>query len=176
MIENVILVDENDQEIGVMEKMQAHREAKLHRAFSVFLWNENNELLLQKRQVDKYHCGGLWTNTCCSHPKVGETLAQAVERRLKEEMNVVCDTNWMYSFVYKADLGDGLFEHEFDHVFFGEFSGHPTPDATEVEDWKYIGIDALTQDVADHPDQYTPWFKIILKEVLAKGILNTALN
>ncbi len=176
MIENVILVDENDQEVGVMEKMQAHKEAVLHRAFSVFLWNENNELLLQKRQVDKYHCGGLWTNTCCSHPKVDETLAQAVERRLREEMDIACDTNWMYSFVYKADLGNGLFEHEFDHVYFGEYSGDPSPDANEVEDWKYMGIDALKQDILENPDHYTPWFKIILKEVLAKGILNTALN
>lgn len=174
MIENVVLVDALDSEIGLMEKMQAHREARLHRAFSVFLWNDKNELLLQQRQLDKYHCGGLWTNTCCSHPRAGERLENAVERRLKEELDIVCETNWMYSFIYKADLGDGLYEHELDHVFFGKFSGVPNPNKEEVVNWKFVGIDELKQDLSKNPDKYTPWFKIIFAEALNREILDIA--
>jgi len=172
MIEEVIIVDTEDREIGLMEKMQAHREAKLHRAFSVFLLNDKNEVLLQQRALDKYHCGGMWTNACCSHPREGETLHDAVNRRLQEEMGIACDTQWAYSFIYKADVGKGLFEHEFDHVFFGKFSGIPQPDENEVSDWRYVTIDTLKQDVEAHPEKYTPWFKIILAEVLDKGILD----
>lgn len=175
-MEEVILVDTEDREIGLMEKMQAHREAKLHRAFSVFLWNDKNEVLLQQRALDKYHCGGMWTNACCSHPRAGETLQDAVKRRLEEEMGIACDTKWAYSFIYKADVGGGLFEHEFDHVFLGRFSGIPQPDENEVSDWGYVTIEALKQDVEAHPAKYTPWFKIILSEVLNKGILNHLLN
>ena len=172
MIEEVILVDTEDNEIGLMEKMQAHREAKLHRAFSVFLLNDQNEILLQQRAIDKYHCGGMWTNTCCSHPRTGESLQDAVKRRLQEEMGIACNTKQVYNFIYKADVGGGLFEHEFDHVFFGEFSGTPKPDENEVSDWKYVAVETLTQDVEANPAKYTPWFKIILTEVLDKGILN----
>ena len=171
-MENVILVDQEDREIGVMEKMQAHQEAKLHRAFSVFLLNDRNEVLLQQRAVDKYHCGGMWTNTCCSHPRAEEALQVAVDRRLKEEMGIVCATNWVYSFIYKADVGGGLFEHEFDHVFFGRFSGEPKPDKSEVADWSYVSLEELKQDVKKNPSKYTPWFKIILAEVVDKEILN----
>ncbi len=169
--EEVILVDKEDNEIGLMEKMQAHREAKLHRAFSVFLLNDKNEVLLQQRALDKYHCGGMWTNACCSHPREGETLQAAVDRRLQEEMGITCKTDWVYSFIYKADVGEGLFEHEFDHVFFGSFSGVAKPDESEVSDWKYVSLDELKSDVTAHPANYTPWFKIILAEVLDKGIL-----
>lgn len=170
-MEKVILVDTEDREVGVMEKMQAHREAKLHRAFSVFLMNDKGEVLLQQRAVDKYHCGGMWTNACCSHPRAGEALQDAVDRRLQEEMGIACDTKWVYSFVYKADVGQGLFEHEFDHVFFGKFSVEPKPDESEVSDWKYVAIDDLKRDVVVNPTKYTPWFKIILAEVIDKGIL-----
>lgn len=172
MIEEVILVDTEDREIGLMEKMQAHREAKLHRAFSVFLLNDDGEVLLQQRALDKYHCGGMWTNACCSHPRAGETLQAAVDRRLQEEMGIVCDTNWVYSFIYKADVGGGLFEHEFDHVFFGRFSTAPKPDPKEVSGWKYIKLEELKEDVKLNSTHYTPWFKIILAEVLDKDILN----
>ena len=175
-MEEVILVDTEDQEIGLMEKMQAHREAKLHRAFSVFLLNDQNEVLLQQRALDKYHCGGMWTNACCSHPREGETLQDAVTRRLEEEMGIACDAQWAYSFIYKADVGGGLVEHEFDHVFVGRFSGIPQPDENEVSAWKYVSIEALKQDVEAHPAKYTPWFKIILTEVLDKGILDRLLN
>lgn len=172
MIEEVILVDREDREVGFMEKIQAHREARLHRAFSVFLLNNKGEVLLQQRALDKYHCGGMWTNACCSHPRAGETLQAAVDRRLQEEMGIVCDTNWVYSFIYKADVGKGLVEHEFDHVFFGRFSDDPKPDAKEVCDWTYVGLEELKTDVEDNPTKYTPWFKIILAEVLDKNILN----
>ncbi|SOD11912.1 isopentenyl-diphosphate Delta-isomerase [Pedobacter xixiisoli] len=172
MIEEVILVDAEDTEIGLMEKMQAHREAKLHRAFSVFLLNDENEVLLQRRAFKKYHCGGMWTNACCSHPRAGETLQAAVDRRLEEEMGIACETNWVYSFIYKANVGEGLFEHEFDHVFFGRFSGTPKPDENEVSDWAYVTLAELKKDVKVNPDKYTPWFKIILAEVLDKNILD----
>lgn len=172
MMEEVILVDTEDNEIGLMEKMQAHRTAQLHRAFSVFLLNDKGEILLQQRALDKYHCGGMWTNACCSHPKAGETLKAAVDRRLQEEMGIVCDTNWIYSFIYKADVGQGLFEHEFDHVFFGRFSAEPKPDANEVSDWAYVTLEELKSDVEVNPTKYTPWFKIILAEVLDKNILD----
>ena len=171
-MEKVILVDREDREIGVMEKMQAHKEGRLHRAFSVFLLNDKNEVLLQQRATDKYHCGGLWTNACCSHPRVGETLQVAVDRRLKEEMGIACETSWVYSFIYKADVGAGLLEHEFDHVFFGRFSGMPKPDKNEVSDWVYVTLAELKEDVKNNPSKYTPWFKIILGEVLDKEILN----
>lgn len=171
MMEEVILVDRDDRETGLMEKMQAHREAELHRAFSVFLLNDENEVLLQQRALAKYHCGGMWTNACCSHPRAGETLQAAVDRRLEEEMGIVCDTKWVYSFIYKADVGQGLYEHEFDHVFFGRFSGTPRPDKNEVSDWTYVTIAELKKDVKVNPGKYTPWFKIILAEVIDKGIL-----
>lgn len=172
MKEEVILVNTEDKEIGLMEKMQAHRGAKLHRAFSVFLLNDKGELLLQQRALDKYHCGGMWTNTCCSHPRAGETLQDAVNRRLQEEMGIACETKWVYSFIYKADVGKGLFEHEFDHVFFGQFSGTPQPNEKEVSNWQYVALEDLKNDIEANPDRYTPWFKIILLEVFAKGVLN----
>jgi isopentenyl-diphosphate delta-isomerase len=171
MKEKVILVDSNDVEIGLMEKMQAHEQAKLHRAFSVFLLNNKNEVLLQRRALGKYHCAGMWTNTCCSHPRAGETLQNAVDRRLLEEMGISCKTNWSYSFIYKADVGNGLVEHELDHVFIGRFNEAPQPNAEEVADWKYVSVNELKIDMSNHPDQYTPWFKIIFNEVTNKGIL-----
>lgn len=171
MKEKVILVDKNDVEIGLMEKMQAHEQAQLHRAFSVFLLNNKNEVLLQQRALGKYHCAGMWTNTCCSHPRAGETLQNAVDRRLLEEMGISCETNWSYSFIYKAYVGNGLVEHELDHVFIGRFNEQPAPNVEEVADWKYVSVDELKTDIADYPEKYTPWFKIIFNEVTNKGIL-----
>lgn len=169
------MVDTEDREVGLMEKMQAHREAKLHRAFSVFLLNDRNELLLQQRALDKYHCGGLWTNTCCSHPRANESLDKAVKRRLQEEMGIEAVTQRIYSFIYKAEVGDNLYEHELDHVFFGRFSGNPAPESAEVVDWKYIGLTDLRRDVEENPHHYTPWFKIILTELNDKQILERVL-
>jgi isopentenyl-diphosphate delta-isomerase len=165
MIEEVVLVDVDDNPIGLMEKMQAHREAKLHRAFSVFLFNDNNELLLQQRSAEKYHCANLWTNTCCSHPRDGEELDAAVARRLDEELGLAAVVDWKYSFIYKADVGAGLFEHELDHVFFGKFNGVPQPNSKEVADWKFVNLESLRLNLAKHSELYTPWFKIIMAEV-----------
>ena len=162
----VILVDETDNEIGTMEKLTAHQVAVLHRAISVFLFNDKDEILLQRRASDKYHSGGLWTNTCCSHPYPGEATQAAAYRRLKEEMGVICDLEPVFNFIYKANLDHDLIEHELDHVFIGRFNGIPKPNTDEVMDWKYMAIDDLQIDVEVHPEKYTAWFKICLNQVL----------
>ncbi len=167
MMEKVILVDEKDNELGVMDKMEAHMQPTLHRAFSVFLVNDKNEVLLQKRAIEKYHCGGMWTNTCCSHPRPGEDVKVAANRRLEEEMGINCVIVKIFDFIYEAKLPNGLYEYEFDHVFWGSFSGIPNINTAEVEDWKYMNFDDLEQDVTENPENYTPWFKIILKELKA---------
>ena len=159
----VILVDEKDNPLGTGEKLKTHREGKLHRAFSIFVFNSKGELLLQKRARGKYHSGGLWTNTCCSHPEPDKNLKAEAEKRLQEEMGFTCDLKEISSFVYKAGLGD-LIEYEFDHVFSGKFDGNPEPDKTEAEDWKWINLTELKQDVKDSPEKYTYWFKAILEK------------
>ena len=166
MQEQVILVDPMGREIGVEEKLKAHREGKLHRAFSVFIFNTQRELLLQKRSKTKYHSGGLWTNTCCSHPRPGETYHHAAKRRLNEEMGVDCELTGLFSFIYHAKLENNLFEHELDHVFVGHYDGQPVPNPDEVADWKWMKIDALTRDVRENPEHYTYWFKLVLHRVL----------
>lgn len=163
--EQVVLVDKDDNCIGLMEKLEAHEKGLLHRAFSVLLFNDNKELLLQQRAFDKYHCGGLWTNTCCSHPRPEEEVEDAALRRLKEEMGIECDLKKSFEFIYKAELNNGLTEHEYDHVFFGTFSGEPAINTDEVANWKYMPLDALRRDIAAHPANYTPWFKIILDKI-----------
>ncbi len=166
-MEYVVLVDSNDQEIGSMEKMRAHVEGKLHRAISVFVFNSRGELLLQKRAMGKYHSEGLWTNTCCSHPRVGEAVLDAANRRLGEEMGMSCPLVPVYSFVYHAGFANHLIEHEYDHVFAGFTDVHPKPDATEVAAWKYMGVAKILADIEQHPDNYTEWFKMCLKDVAA---------
>ena len=161
-----MLVDRMGREIGTEEKLKAHREGKLHRAFSVFIFNTLGELLLQKRSETKYHSGGLWTNTCCSHPRPGEGHYCAARRRLNEEMGFDCELTELFSFTYHAELENDLFEHELDHVFIGHYDGHPVPDPDEVDDWKWMGIEELRQDVEEAPEQYTYWFKLILDRVL----------
>ncbi len=163
-MEYVVLVDDQDQEIGRMEKMQAHVEGRLHRAISVFVFNSKNELLLQRRADSKYHSGGLWTNTSCSHPRPEESVADAASRRLYEEMGMKCILNEVFSFVYKADLDNHLTEHEYDHVFTGISDSIPWPDALEVGAWKYISIDALDADLTLQPEKYTEWFKICIRD------------
>jgi isopentenyl-diphosphate delta-isomerase len=163
----VILVDEADNEIGTMEKMTAHEQAVLHRAFSVFLFNDANQLLLQKRALNKYHSPGLWTNTCCSHPCPGETTLDAAKRRLQEEMGVSCDLDAIFNFTYKAALDHDLTEFEFDHVFFGRFNGAPELNFEEAIDWKYVSINELLEEIESSPENYTVWFKICLEQVLA---------
>lgn len=164
-MEQVILVDENDREIGLMEKMEAHEKGLLHRAFSVFLFNEKNELLLQKRASSKYHSGGLWTNTCCSHPRQNESITEAGSRRLMEEMGIVAEATPEFSFIYKAELDNGLTEHELDHVLIGTFNGIPKINTEEVEDWKFVSMEFIEKDLKIHPEKYTAWFLIIFEEV-----------
>ncbi len=163
--EMVVLVDVNDNQTGIMEKMKAHEEGLLHRAFSVLLFNENEELLLQKRALHKYHSGGLWTNTCCSHPRPGEAVKEAAERRLQEEMGISCRLTKLFDFLYKASFENGLTEHEIDHVFAGRFSGAPVLNKEEAIEWKYISIAALNTAIAEDPASYTPWFKILMQKI-----------
>ncbi|MGV4529107.1 isopentenyl-diphosphate Delta-isomerase [Ornithobacterium rhinotracheale] len=164
--EQVVLINEQDQVQGLMGKMQAHQEGVLHRAFSVFVFNDKNETLLQQRAHGKYHSPGLWTNTCCSHPRENETYVEAAHRRIQEEMGFDCELKPAFHFIYKADVGLGLIEHELDHVFVGNFDGTPIPNPEEVADFKWISMDDLVKDVAQNPQNYTEWFKIILNQYL----------
>jgi isopentenyl-diphosphate Delta-isomerase len=164
MEEQVILVDDLDRPIGVAEKMHAHREGLLHRAFSIFVTNAQGELLLQKRASSKYHSGGLWTNTCCSHPRPEETTLAASSRRLHEEMGFSCELHEIFSFTYRAELDNELTEHEFDHVLIGEFNGQPLLNPQEAEDYRWISIDALSTDIVAHSDRYTSWLKICFEK------------
>ncbi len=164
MIEQVILVDEQDNEVGLMEKMEAHEKAVLHRAFSVFVFNDKNELMLQQRAKEKYHSPLLWTNTCCSHQRKGESNLEAGKRRLQEEMGFTCDLKEVFSFVYKAPFDNGLTEHELDHVMVGEFNGEPVVNPDEVEAYKWMTLETVKKDIEDTPDNYTAWFKIIFEK------------
>ncbi|WP_431134967.1 isopentenyl-diphosphate Delta-isomerase [Psychroserpens mesophilus] len=159
--EHVILVNENDEQIGTMPKMEAHEKALLHRAFSVFVFNDNNELMLQQRAKHKYHSPLLWTNTCCSHQREGETNLEAGKRRLQEEMGFVTELKETISFIYKAPFDNGLTEHEFDHILVGEYYGEPNINPDEVECWKWMPLEAVKVDIDLHPERYTAWFKII---------------
>ncbi|WP_285008552.1 isopentenyl-diphosphate Delta-isomerase [Pedobacter faecalis] len=165
MTEEVILVDEQDNAIGTMQKMEAHELGKLHRAFSVFVFNSRGELLLQQRALDKYHSGGKWTNTCCSHPRSGEDTIDAANRRLMEEMGLNTSLEHVFSFMYHAPVNERLSENEFDHVFFGVSDALPEPDADEVADYRYVMMDELAADLTDHPDRYTEWLKICFNRV-----------
>jgi isopentenyl-diphosphate Delta-isomerase len=165
-MEKVILVDRKDHKIGLMEKQEAHIKGLLHRAFSVFVFNKNNELLLQKRALHKYHSGGLWTNTCCSHPRENENTLDAANRRLQEEMGVSCKLEFKFNFIYKASLDNKLFEHEFDHVFFGFSDNLPQINKEEVDSFEYKPLNFITADIIRNPNKYTEWFKICLNEVV----------
>ncbi len=165
MTEYVVLVDKNDQPLGLMEKMEAHIKAELHRAFSIFIFNSKHELLLQQRALSKYHTPGLWTNTCCSHPRDGESLEEATSRRLMEEMGMTTQLVEAFSFLYKADVGQGLTEHEFDHVFIGYSDQKPAINPEEVESWKYDSMSNIKKDIEQNPDRYTVWFKIAFDRV-----------
>ena len=167
MDEYIILVDDNDTECGIIEKMAAHRLGLLHRAFSVFIFNKKGELLLQQRADSKYHSPGCWSNTCCSHPRRGETVAEAVKRRLNEEMGLSCSTKFLYSFIYNEKLSNGLIEHEYDHVYLGISDDLPAPEKTEVKSWKYMGATELCEDINRGPEKYTIWFKHCIQDVLA---------
>ena len=159
--EKVIIVNENDEQIGVMPKLEAHEKALLHRAFSVFIFNDKNELMLQQRAFQKYHSPGLWTNTCCSHQREGESNIEAGKRRLKEEMGFVTELQETISFIYKAPFDNGLTEHEFDHVMIGYYNSEPKININEVADWKWMSLENVRLDIKNHPENYTAWFKII---------------
>ena len=166
--EQVILVNENDEQIGLMPKMEAHKKALLHRAFSVFIFNDKGELLLQQRASDKYHSPNLWTNTCCSHQRNGETNIEAGKRRLEEEMGFSCDIKEIFSFIYQAPFDNGLTEHELDHVMVGYFNEDPNINREEVEHFKWMTLENVKNDIVSHPERYTEWFKIIFKESYEK--------
>jgi len=168
-MEKLILVDENDRETGEEEKLKAHKDGKLHRAFSIFVFNSRGELLLQRRALGKYHSPGLWTNTCCSHPRPGESLMDAAHRRLAEEMGFDCPLKEAFSFIYRVEFENGLIEHEFDHVILGKCDAKPDPDPEEVEEWKWVSLSDVIEDVRKRPGRYTYWFRIAV-ERLAKWL------
>jgi isopentenyl-diphosphate Delta-isomerase len=162
--EQVILVNENDEKIGLMPKMEAHEKALLHRAFSVFIFNDKNELMLQQRAAGKYHSPLLWTNSCCSHQRDGESNIEAGKRRLQEEMGFVCELEEKTSFIYKAPFDNGLTEHELDHIMVGYYNENPTINKEEVENFKWMTLEAVKKDIEIHPELYTAWFKIIFEK------------
>lgn len=161
MEEKVILVDENDQPIGLMEKLEAHQKGLLHRAFSVFIINSKGEILLQQRALSKYHSPGLWTNTCCSHQRQGEDNLQAGKRRLWEEMGMQVPLKQLFSFIYEAPMGNGLTEHEYDYVLIGFSDESPSINPVEVCNWKWATPEQIQKSIAETPEEYTAWFKII---------------
>jgi isopentenyl-diphosphate Delta-isomerase len=161
--EQVILVDERNRELGADEKLRAHQSGALHRAFSVFVFDPGGRLLLQRRAREKYHSGGLWSNTACGHPRPGEGTAAAARRRLREEMGFECELREAFDFTYRAELDGGLVEHEYDLVFVGEFAGEPEPDASEVEAWRWVGMSDLRRDLRTSPARYTHWLKVAVE-------------
>lgn len=164
-MEQVILVDEQDIAVGTMEKMEAHQKALLHRAFSVFIFNSRGELLLQQRSINKYHSGGLWTNTCCSHPRPGEDTLQAATRRLKEEMGFDTPLEKAFDFIYKTAFVNGLSEHEFDHVFVGNYDGLVLPNSQEVESFVFQSFSQVAQQLKEEPSRFTAWFHIAFPKI-----------
>ena len=164
-LERVILVDEGDRELGSAAKLEVHRSGRLHRAFSVFVLNERGEVLMQRRAGDKYHSGGLWSNTCCGHPRPGEATAAAARRRLGEEMGLDCELEPLGAFTYRAELADGLVEHEVDHVFVGRAGGDPDPNPSEVGAWRGVRPSDLRREMRRAPERFTPWLAGALRKL-----------
>ena len=161
----VVLVNEDDVEIGLMPKLEAHQKGVLHRAFSVFIYNSKGEMLLQQRAFGKYHSEGLWSNTCCSHPLPAESAHHGAVRRLEEEMGITADLQFLFTFQYRVKLENGLTENELDHVFYGISDAVPNLDAAEANDYKYMKPAEIKADMQLNPDHYTEWFKICFAEV-----------
>lgn len=172
-MEYVILVNENDEQTGIMEKVEAHEKAILHRAFSVFIFNNEGDMLLQKRAEKKYHSGGLWTNACCSHPRPGEDVTAAAERRLKEELGFSTALQKRFSFIYKAAFDNGLTEHEYDHVFTGMHNGPIQPNLDEAEDYSYKSLSEIDDELNLNPDKFTVWFRIAFPKLKEYFQLNS---
>lgn len=171
MAEQVILVDEQDKQLGTLEKMAAHLNGGTkHRAFSVLIFNDKNELMLQQRAISKYHCGGLWTNTCCSHPRPGEQTEAAAHRRLMEEMGFDCELKEVFGFNYEARVNNELTENEYDHVFMGKYNEEAKINRDEAENWKWISMTDLEKEVRQNPEKFTVWFKVILLGLLENKI------
>lgn len=166
MAREVILVDEHDRPVGRREKLLAHQRGELHRAFSVFLFDSAGRWLLQRRHTSKYHSGGLWTNTCCSHPAPGEETGAAARARLREEMGIDAPLEPLFQFTYRAAFDNGLIEHELDHVFTGTFDGSPKPDPTEVSDWRWVETVDLLRELDVYPENFTYWFRVAVEQVL----------
>lgn len=166
MTEYLILTDEKDQFVGMMEKLLVHKLGLLHRAFSVFIFNTKGEMLLQQRAYDKYHSAGLWSNACCSHPHFQEKIPDAVNRRLGEEMGMRSNTDFAFSFIYRAHFENGLTEHEYDHVYIGITDAIPIPNKAEVNNWKYVNLSQLKQDIEQNPADYTEWLKLCFPRVV----------
>ena len=165
MTEQIILVDKEDQQVGTGEKIDVHKKGLLHRAFSVWVFNSKRELMLQQRAKTKYHSGGLWTNTCCGHPRPGESVLTAAKRRLNEEMGFECDLAKMFDYIYKVPLDKGMNEHEFLHVYKGVFNGIPRPNPEEADSWKWVSVEEVRADIKKHPENYTPWFKLSMEKI-----------
>lgn len=164
MEEYVVLVNPEDEVLGVMEKQQAHINGLLHRAFSVFLFNHKGEMLLQKRASKKYHSPSQWTNAVCSHPRKDETYLEGSNRRLNEELGIKTDLSEKFNFIYKADVGGNLWEHELDYVFTGVYEDSFNLNPDEVEEVRYISMENLDKEITENPENFTEWFKIILEE------------
>ncbi|WGQ09752.1 isopentenyl-diphosphate Delta-isomerase [Pedobacter gandavensis] len=162
----VVLVDQHDKTIGEMDKIEAHQKGFLHRAFSIFLFNNKGEMLIHQRAKHKYHGAGLWTNACCSHPQLGEDIKLSAMERLQFEMGIQCNIEKVFSFIYNTSVENNLIEHEFDHVFIGYTDAIPRPNAKEVQTFKWIDTTILSKDIQEHPDQYTYWFKMVFSNIL----------
>lgn len=165
--ERVILVDEDDEAIGTAGKLEAHERGALHRAFSVFVINSRGDILLQRRAPVKYHCGGLWSNSCCGHPRPGDSIGAAARRRLREEMSIDCPLQSVFAFTYRAEVAGGLTEHEIDHVFVGRTDEDPDPDPAEVDAWRWVSVGEIRTELEEAPALFTPWFAPALEGLLA---------
>lgn len=165
--ETVVLVDESDREVGTMEKLEAHRRGVLHRAVSVVIFDRSGRMLLQRRAASKYHSPGLWANSCCSHPRVGESPLAAARRRLREEMGMTCELRPAFAFCYDEDVGAGLRENEYDHVFVGASDAAPDPNPAEVDAWRFVDEPTLRDELARSPERFTPWFRILVRHLAA---------
>lgn len=175
-MEQVILVDEQDNEIGAMEKMEAHQKGLLHRAFSIVIFNSKGEMLLQQRAAEKYHSAGLWTNACCSHPRPGETIEAAGKRKLLQEMGFVCNLNYSHKFLYKVELENQLTEFEWDYVLVGFYDGIPAINFSEAQAWKYESMDSIRDHLNQNPHLYTCWFRLMLNQPELLSLSSTPKN